>query len=87
MVTKHSDLHLPLIFYFIWCFGFEDDASEGSEFPLLSHYFCTELLPTITTYYCLTLQNAEAPLENNSDEEYLRIMINGITIKYLNMND
>lgn len=49
--------------------------------------FCTGLFATITTFYCLTLQSAEAPLENNSEEEYLGIMINGVTIKYLNMND
>lgn len=49
--------------------------------------FCARLLTTITTYYCLTLKSAEAPLENNSKDEYLGIMINGITIKYLSMND
>jgi len=37
---KHADLHLPLIFYFSGCFGFEDDTREGSEFPLLScHWY------------------------------------------------
>lgn len=49
--------------------------------------FRTGLLVTITIYYCLTLHSAEALLENNSEEEYLGIMSNGMTIKYLNMND
>lgn len=66
----------------------------------LNFYFChapdsafrTELLATITIYYCLTLRSAVAPLKRNSEEDNLDIMINGITIygitiKYLNTND
>lgn len=87
---KHPDLYLPWFFtsvgVLVW--------SMMQEKPLNFHVrhatdsdCCTGLLANVTTYYCLTLQNAEASLENNGKEEYLGIMINGITIKYLNMNE